>query len=163
MNTMIISTLAIFTLASVFCQIKSIKNLVAKFDKFQFLPNYTFFAPIPISHDYRIVYQIQDCNEWKEVNVYNRFYLLRCVWNPAKYYQKGIIDSCQFLQQEYVNLNDKKIIKISLHYLNICTLISKTISQVNKNTSIRFSIVISKGVEDIRIKKVLFTSSNQII
>jgi hypothetical protein len=166
MQYLIIGTLAIFTVASVLYQFKSMKSKLVKFDKLNILPNYSFFAPKPFENDYRLVYKIiaEEESEWTEVPMYRKFNLLRIFWNPFKYYNKGMIDSCQFLLTEFNALKNKNFIQVSESYINILLVISKCLNRKEKNTeTIRFAILASEGIKSVKIKNVVFASFHQII
>lgn len=161
----LIVVLAIFTIASILYQIKKLQPSVQKIDKFNLLPNYSFFAPRPLSTDYRIAFTVnsKENKEWVEVPMYKDFNVFRFIWNPFKYYNKGFIDSCQFLLQEYQALDEKKFIQISLYYLNFLTIISKVIKPKEENQQIRYVLMNSNGIKTISLEKVVFASFNQII
>ncbi|MCO6174322.1 hypothetical protein NHF50_04620 [Flavobacterium sp. NRK F10] len=165
---LLVAMLAIFTVVSILYQIKGLQKAIQKWDKFGLLPNYCFFAPNPLLNDYRIVFKRinSEQEEWEEVPIYMEFKIVRIFWNPFKYYNKGLIDSCHFLIDEFNVLENKKGIQFSVFYLNILTLISNFLKEERnyKNESIvRFSIVSSKGIKDIAIDHVMFASYNQII
>ncbi|MDB5127092.1 hypothetical protein [Mucilaginibacter sp.] len=157
----VITTLAIFFIASVFYQVKSLQGKFAKFDILHLLPNYSFFAPRPMVNDYRLVYKIIGSEEWLEVPLYKYFSLQRIFWNPFKYYNKGMIDCFNFLIAEFNNLaeDNKDFILISENYLNILMLIVDHIK--DKEATIRFAIVAAEGVETIQITDVIFASAYQ--
>lgn len=163
----LIGTLAIAIIASVLNQIKPLQNKLGKFDKLHLLPNYSFFAPIPLTSDYRLAYKIISDSadtEWIELEMYKKFNLLRLVWNPFKYYNKGMIDLSHFLVTEFNALAeaDKKYINISLNYLSILMVISKYLkARGEKDITIRFAILCSEGVDTVKVKDVMFASGHQ--
>lgn len=162
----VITILAIFIIASIFYQIKSLKSIIGKFDKFNLLPNYSFFAPKPFTNDYRLVYKIicDNDSEWIEIPMYKKFDFFRIIWNPFKYYNKGMIDTCQFLLGEFHALENKNFIKISASYLNILLVISKFLKVEKEDAiTIRFAILSSEGNDSVKIKNVVFASFHQII
>ncbi|UTW62799.1 hypothetical protein KFE98_01180 [bacterium SCSIO 12741] len=127
MIAFVITMLAMFSIASILYQIKPIQKVLLKYDPLGLLPNYSFFAPKPISNDFRIVYRVKDRKEWEEVPMYQKFYLFRFLWNPFKYYNKGFIDSCQAVHKEYSLLKDKNLIQLSIHYLNLLSVVAKVL------------------------------------
>jgi len=158
--------LATFFVASALFQIKKIQSIIAKYNFLGLLPNYSFFAPKPLVNDFRLVYKLvsSEEQEWIEVPMYRRFSLVRVFWHPFKYYNKGMIDTCQFLMQEFRALETKKYIQLSLHYLTVLLAISKHVKSSGIDCSeVRFAIVTSEGREDLKISKVLFASYNQLL
>lgn len=165
----ILVVLTIFTVVSILYQIKKLQKKIQKWDKFGIVPNYSFFAPMPLLSDYRIAYKItnREEQEWEEVPIYIDFNFFRTFWNPFKYYNKGLIDSCHFLIGEYHALENKKVIQLSIFYLNILSLIADFLKdktkEIDDENTIRFSIISSKGMKDIIIDKIIFASYNQIV
>ncbi|MFN5024864.1 MAG: hypothetical protein ACK45I_02865 [Bacteroidota bacterium] len=154
-------------MASILYQVKSLQKVIQKIDWFNILPNYSFFAPKPLLNDYRIAFKIStEVNEaWKEIPVYKKFNYIRIVWNPFKYYNKGLIDSCHFLIQDYHRFENKYFIQVSLYYLNILSLVSNFLNRTEGEgqKTIRFSILKSSGINNVCIDEVIFASFNQII
>lgn len=158
--------LAIFTVASILNQIKQFKQKLVRFDPLSVLPNYSFFAPKPIANDYRLAYKIVAGNDsdWLELPMYKKFSWLRVLWNPFKYYNKGMIDTSHFLLMEFNELENKKFIQVSLHYLSILMVISDHLkSKRAKDLTVRFAIIASGGVDSVKIERVMFASYNQKI
>jgi hypothetical protein len=166
MQYLVITTLAIFTIASVFFQVKSLQRRLSRFDKLGILPNYSFFAPKPLMNDFRVVYKTiaETDGEWTEIPMYKPFRFMRLCWNPFKYYNKGMIDTCNFLVSEFNALENKNFIQVSAHYLNILITISACLKKVSDEPQkIRFAIVCSEGAGIVKIKNVVFASYHQII
>ncbi|MEO7212101.1 hypothetical protein [Mucilaginibacter sp.] len=166
MQYLVITTLAIFTIASVFFQVKRLQRRLSRFDKLGILPNYSFFAPKPLMNDFRVVYKTiaETDGEWTEIPMYKPFRFMRLCWNPFKYYNKGMIDTCNFLVSEFNALENKKFIQVSAHYLNILITISACLNKGSGDPQkIRFAIISSEGAETLKIKNVVFASYHQII
>ncbi|MFQ3350582.1 MAG: hypothetical protein ACI87X_001382 [Candidatus Arcticimaribacter sp.] len=166
MNYVVIGTLAIFFIASVFYQIKSLQKWMKVFNPFNLLPNYSFFAPKPYVNDYRLAYKIvsDETSEWVEIPIYKKFKLIRVIWNPFKYYNKGMIDTTNFLLKEFHSLENKNFIKISVNYLSILMVISAYLKQEGlSEKTIQFAILSSEGGETVKVKNVVFASSHQTL
>lgn len=158
--------LAIFLVASFLYQIKPLQPKLSKVDKLHILPNYSFFAPKPLTNDYRLVYKVISENEteWLELPMYKAFTPTRLFWNPFKYYNKGMIDTCQLLLNEFHSLENKNFIKVSSNYINIFLVISKCLKLTkDQSATVRFAILSCEGCEDVKVKNVIFASSNQLI
>lgn len=82
----VIIVLAIFMVASTLYQIKYFQKYLNKYDKFNLLPNYSFFAPKPYANDFRLVYKLNEGSDsnWEELDMYKEFGLKRILWNPFK-------------------------------------------------------------------------------
>jgi hypothetical protein len=161
-EVILITILAIFTIASIVFQVKKCQAPLNKYDKLHLLPNYSFFAPLPYSSDYRLVYKLVDEgveDDWHEVKMYNTFHLKRCVWNPFKYYNKGFIDTSNFLVGEFHALKEKHVIKISENYINLAKVVAGEVEQ--PGATVRFVVVTSKGIHELSIDRVMFASYHQ--
>jgi hypothetical protein len=162
----IIGVLAVFTAASISYQIKRFQTGLRKIDKLSLLPNYSFFAPKPLANDYRLLYKIISDTDtgWLELPMYRKFNLLRIIWNPFKYYNKSMIDTCHFLLREFEALENKHFIRISLHYLSILMVISEYLKdRGKKDITIRFAVVASGGTDSVEVERVMFASYHQTI
>lgn len=166
MLTIIIIVLAIFMMASTLYQIKYFQKYLNKYDKLNLLPNYSFFAPKPYANDFRLVYKLKEESEsnWEELDMYKEFCIKRILWNPFKYYNKGMIDICQYLIQEQNILKDKEVLKSSVHHMNIILSIYRFLKERNISVeAIKFAIVTSEGCKDLKIKSLVFCSTFQNI
>lgn len=162
----VIIVLAIFMVASTLYQIKYFQKYLNEFDKLQLLPNYSFFAPKPYANDFRLVYKLnEDLNtNWEELDMYKEFTFKRIIWNPFKYYNKGMIDICQYLIQEQNVINDKEVLKSSVNHINIILSIYRFLKDNNINVeSVKFAIITSEGDKDLKIKSLVFCSNFQNI
>lgn len=159
----VVSVLAVFSTASILFQIKTLQPRLRKFDKLGLLPNYSFFAPKPIANDYRLVYKMigKSDSEWQEFPMYKSFTPTRILWNPFKYYNKAFIDASHFLLMEFHAIENKKHIQVSLNYLSILIMLSEYLRE--KDCTVRFAIVTSKGCTSLEIEKILFASYHQKI
>lgn len=87
----------IWTLATVLGQSRGrISVAVRRYDHFNIVPSWTFFAPTPGMLDYHIVARDIDvdgkpCSAWQEVELPVRA-KLRSIWNPEKRQRKLITD-----------------------------------------------------------------------
>ncbi|QSB25415.1 hypothetical protein [Flavobacterium sp. CLA17] len=162
----VIIVLAIFMVASTLYQIKYFQKYLNKYDKFNLLPNYSFFAPKPYANDFRLVYKLNEGSDsnWEELDMYKEFGLKRILWNPFKYYNKGMIDICQYLIQEQHVLKDKDLLKSSAHHMNIILSIYRFLKDRNiEAEAVKFAIVTSEGCKDLKIKSLVFCSNFQNI
>lgn len=166
MNTIVVVILTIFTILSILFQFKGVlKNNLEKIDRFGFLPNWSFFAPIPGTFDYRILYRDTFANnigEWQEVDLlFKSKRKVDFIWNPSKYYQKCIFDSIQGLLLES-NKTDIRLIQVNWYYLLILQIVMK--EPIEKEIiSRQFLISKTSGFDDNKKVKPLFISNNHSI
>lgn len=116
-----------FSLLLIATVIKELKTLdpVWKYCPFllQFIPRWSFFAPIPSSHDYWLVYRTFSgeglLGPWQDINEMKGRGFTSFIWNPEKRFSKGFLDILMDLL-ELSNKSEKKAqICISLPYLHI--------------------------------------------
>ena len=157
----VIGILAVFLIASILYQIKSLQTKFNRLDVLHVLPNYSFFAPRPLENDYRLVYKFvpEEAHDWVEVPMYKDITPGRFFYNSFKYYNKGMIDSFNFLISEFNNLENKKLILVSQNYLNVLKLIADHVRK--DNIIIRFAILTSAGVDGAKVGDILFLSAHQ--
>jgi|HubBroStandDraft_2_1064218.scaffolds.fasta_scaffold215536_2 hypothetical protein len=168
MPILVLVILGSFTLMSIIYQVKYVQKRISVYDKFHLLPNYSFFAPRPFVNDYRLVYTMTSDkeNEWIEIPMYSDSRLHRMFWNPFKYYNKGMIDSCHLLLIEFKRLENKNFIRISTNYINLLMVIAKYLGSTGKrekDISVRFAILACEGADAVKIHKVLFSSYSQLL
>ncbi len=76
---------------------------VSRFDPFGFVPKWTFFAPVPGTLDYRLIYRdlLADGtpSDWQEVDWCVKRRWIHVVWHPRRLTTKLIIDSINGLGQ----------------------------------------------------------------
>jgi hypothetical protein len=168
MSLFVIGLLSLFTLASVLNQFKQfdrLQRVLRRLDGWHLLPYYSFFAPRPMTNDSRIIYRLSSASEeWIELPVHRHPGPRRMIWNPDKYLNKALVDTCKFLMTEYHLLADKRFIRISLYYLTILMTISRHLGdRRGPRATVRFAIVTSGGGSDPSIKDVVFVSNDQLL
>lgn len=93
------------------------------------IPSWNFFAPIPGTHDYRLLYrdQLEDgsIGVWKELTFADERNFLSFLWNPNKRGKKALFDLTTTLAQMIINSDAAPdLVKISIPYLTLLNFIS---------------------------------------
>lgn len=159
----IISIISLFTLLSCFAQFKKpFGKVVNQIDKYGILPNWSFFAPIPGTSDYRIVFCDIDIlghkSNWQEVEMgFKKKRTVDFFWNPKKYFQKGIIDLIQALLLEYADCKEKRLIQFSWSYLVLLQIVIRE-KREQDIRSRQFAIVSTKGFDSNKDLDLVFIS-----
>ena len=164
MSALVIAILAVFTVLSIVHQIRPLQRHLQKFDRFGLLPNYSFFAPRPLTSDYRLVYKIatDDDAEWVEIPICAEAGALRLLWNPGKYVNKAFVDTCNFLIAEFHALSQKTLIQLSLNYLTLLLTVARHLRHADGQAeAVRFAVVTTAGGDRTGIERVMFASFNQ--
>lgn len=164
MSTLVIAVLAAFTALTVLHQIRPLQRYLQKFDTLGLLPNYSFFAPRPLTSDYRLVYKraAEEDGEWIEIPIYAEARVLRLLWNPGKYVNKAFVDTSNFLVAEFHALSRKTLIQVSLHYLALLSTVARHSRQANgRSGAVRFAVITTAGGERTGIERVVFASFPQ--
>lgn len=161
MMVIVVGALAFFSVASIAHQFRACKRWLRRLDPGFLLPTYTFFAPVPMTNDFRLVYRIDPgaVGAWKEVCIYRGRRWFQPLLNPEKYYAKAFVDVCNFLLEEHAHLENKKVVQVSIHYISLLSLVATTLRRVGASaTTVCFAIVSSEDTEALRIKGMFFLS-----
>lgn len=114
------------------------------------IPTWTFFAPKPGMHDFRIAYRCflndDDCTPLHPVfeNFFSRSHL-SFVWNPNKRLKKAVFDAgveLAGLIEENSKNNNKYCIELSMPYILILSYIS-SLPEVKMYCRIQFVVLLS--------------------
>jgi hypothetical protein len=85
-------------------------------DFLNLIPNYRFFCPKPIQHDFHAYYRHQEkdgkFNEWKKVELGSKNYLICFLWNPEKFSRKTFYTIVTAL----MNCPDRKYVHLNRYY-----------------------------------------------
>lgn len=165
-NYVVLIILSTFTVLSIMFQLRSRINLkkVWRLDKFGVIPNYSFFAPLPLTSDYRIIYRVtsqeKGHDSFKEVCIYQFKHWYQFIFNPFKYYNKGLIDLCVGLVKEYNNLeqDSKNFIQISSNYISILNVVIDNLKLYENTNEVEFGIVVTKDKRETRESSIVFRS-----
>jgi len=167
MSTLVYSLLGLFTILSILAQIPKLHTFLARIDFTKLLPNYSFFAPKPMTCDYRLVFKLsneKDSNNWDEIPICGNSIIQRLFFNPEKYYVKAFIDSCHYLFKEFVALDEdkKQYIQFSLNYINIFKIVMTELQKhevrQSHTTKVQFAIVSSNNEGVLKIEELKFLS-----
>lgn len=93
------------------------------------VPTWSFFAPVPGTHDFRLLYRDElaggTVTPWREVNPYSERRATAALWNPGQRRKKALFD----LAQELTGVgsswrSDPQLVKLSVPYLALLTFVS---------------------------------------
>ena len=165
-NYIIITLFSVATVLSIAFQMRERLPFKSfwRFDRFGLLPNYSFFAPKPLMQDFRVVFRLTNeskNDEWQELPMYENLSISKTLYNPFKYYNKGMIDICMSLLKEMKNLKEeqKDFIQVSANYLGIFNVIKKNIDRKEAiSKRIEFAIISTEDFKQKRKIKILFRS-----
>ena len=159
-DVIIVAVLAVWFIASVLAQPQPRNPALVKKRRRDFgglLPNYRFFAPIPIAFDYQIFYRLVReggvAGEWIPLDVPAKpFYCW--LWNPQQRLKKAVNDLVTVFHR-YRQLNLVEKIPTSYAYLLILNHV-KSVTRP-EDASVQFIVTQTKGFED-KEEHVLFAS-----
>lgn len=158
----IISLIVLFTIGSALFQFDYFRKVLTRIDLFGILPNWSFFAPIPGTSDYRVMFcdydQLDEKSDWIEIDMgFKHTRRFDFIWNPKKYFQKAIIDLIQSLILEYTNCREKELVQFSWSYLVLLQIVMS--ERKSKNSVLRqFAIVSTTGFKNDRKLELIFIS-----
>ncbi len=111
----------------------------------QFIPTWSFFAPIPNMLDYHLYYRgvkkSGEMSEWQELT-----YLsgerpwFACVWNPSKRFSKGLLDIAHDLLRFSNQFDNPLHICSSLPYLHLLNFLNGYVQDTDLE-KIQFTIL----------------------
>lgn len=155
-----------FIISLVFQFSSKAKLVIAKYDIFGLIPSWSFFAPIPGTSDYRLVYRDttkdNTFSEWEEVLFYEKFSVSRVFWNPQKVEIKALSDICQIFLKEMTSdfyKTNPKMLMVTTSYI---ALLAKVCNEPKPSVSVerQFAILTSKGYDEERKVTPLYVSSS---
>ncbi|PTT69019.1 MULTISPECIES: hypothetical protein [unclassified Chryseobacterium] len=163
----IISLIVLFTIGSALFQFDRFRKVLTKIDLVGILPNWSFFAPIPGTSDYRLIFcdydQLDKKTDWIEIDMgFKHTRRFDFIWNPNKYFQKAIIDLIQNLIREYTECKQKELVQFSWSYL---VLLQIVMNEKKPNISVvrQFAIVSTTGFNNERNLELIFLSKKHSI
>lgn len=169
-TVLVVAFFIIWFLLSIIFQFNSpAKGILAKFDYLGLLPSWSFFAPIPGTSDYRLVFRDKKNNhnwsEWNEVSFYSEFSFIRTIWNPKKVELKALSDIIQILLKELNNNLYKKNPRLIMLTTPYMALLTKVNNEPCPDDSIerQFAVLSSSGFGQDRKVVPLFVSSSHLI
>ncbi len=158
-----ISILFIWFVASIIHQFRfDWWKFFIRFDIFNFLPNWSFFAPNPGKHDFHLVYRawIQDQpSPWQEIVTLSGNWYLRWIWHPSRYPTKALSDLTYGLYRAIYNSNgDKTMVMFSSSYLSLLNLVMSQSPLEGTDHYRQFAIVVTQGFKEGRHIEIKFLS-----
>jgi hypothetical protein len=145
-------------LLSLLREIKRLDFIWNRFPIFmQFIPTWSFFAPLPNMFDYHLLYREISNNgkvqEWKEVYSLEDQRPIYClIWNPEKRFSKAFLDLAMDLIRFSEKVQDNKQVCTSLPYLQILnyldSLCRKQSNFCQKLSKIQFLILTNSRIYD---------------
>lgn len=153
---------AIWFLASIIHQFRfKWWHTFARFDVFNLLPRWTFFAPNPGRTDLHLVFRsLTDSHPgpWIEVKS-TRFNAWRWVWNPTRYSNKVISDLVNNLHQiMYANKNYPRAIIFSGPYISLLNIVMHQPVPDKTATHRQYAIVATQGFQEDRMIVIKYIS-----
>ena len=146
MHELVVSFLSIILILTFVQEAKGLKSFLNRFPLLmQFVPTWSFFAPLPSIHDYHLLCRCFSSDgkaqDWREVyRVKERRPFYSFFWNPDKKVSKSFIDLVIGLIKLSNDVKDWNQISISLPYLHILNYIN-SFNHDHSMESIQFMIL----------------------
>jgi hypothetical protein len=163
--------LSVLSQLSALGQIKESFSLFQKKDMFALIPIWTFFAPIPGTFDYHLLYRDRLhgglTTQWTEVPLGRAVPVVRALWNPASLQIKAMLDIMYLFREEGLELNrltkgvecEPAVLHISsIAYLSLLNFIS-SLPRFSVYESTQFLVMKGYGALETREPEVVFLSS----
>ncbi len=158
----LLSLLVAHVALSVANQFRRFQDALGGIGRWLVLPNWSFFAPLPGTHDHRVVYRDRGrdgtLSGWSEVCMHHRRRLTHVVWNPDKHLLKCLSDCTSGLARrlEASNVETKGLIKLCWPYLKIAGLVERQPALLPREAR-QFALLLTSGGHE-RRTLVLFVS-----
>jgi hypothetical protein len=125
----------------------TLKKIIYSSFSTRFIPIWRFFAPIPATQTYHLLYRDWDylsedkADKWHEIIIPLNRNWYTVFWNPHKSFNKAILDiSMEFIETLRIYKEHPNLIKISIPYLTILRYVSD-IPRLNTNIRTQFLIM----------------------
>ncbi|MET3126226.1 hypothetical protein ABID42_001328 [Arcicella rosea] len=138
-------------------------------DPFGIIPDWRFFCPTPIKHNYHILHreflQNGDTSPWREIQLLPPRSLLDAIWNPGRKSRKSFLDiTIELANVASTNKDNENVIIGSISYLTVLNYIS----QININTNdecsfIQFALMASCSINKSENTELLLLSKVHLI
>lgn len=100
---------------------------VSRYDSFNLLPTWSFFAPNPGHHDFHLVYRDWvegECGPWTEFATTIVETRWRWLWNPSRYPGKALTDLTNgIFRAVQLNVDEPRVVILSSSYLSLLHLV----------------------------------------
>jgi hypothetical protein len=139
-------------------------GLISRWDLFEIIPDWKFFAPNPLTCDYylfaRTMNDYRHWGDWYHVPVWNDRPWYSALWNPGKRKFKLLVDLVSCLEA-YRQLGDSDSsdtsLQITLPYISLLDYASQAAS-TTAVTHVQFMIARKTGMSAVAEVKPLFVS-----
>jgi hypothetical protein len=157
--------LAIWLLLSVLAQIPSpIADEIRYLDLFGVIPNWSFFAPRPASHDWHLLFRdyLADghVSPWTETQIPERNPFFCFIWNPHRRQQKALSDAVTILLKN-VGIVDPERLQLSVSYLLLLKYIS-LVPRTQTALATQFLIMKAEGPTDPGPRPVFISNTHSL-
>lgn len=119
-----------------------------------FIPRWSFFAPIPCTHDYHLLFRYFQENgtlsSWKSAHCLTQRPFYSFLWNPKKRQTKAVFDAILELLKFAQKEKDKRQICVSLPYLQLLNYVN-SLSLEYKAQKIQFTILSHSQTSDYEV------------
>ena len=150
-----IGLVVVWLLATIAYQYAFFRRVLARFDRFEILPSWSFFAPNPATRDSHIVVRdlLQDgtASAWSPITYFPTRTPMHAVWHPAKRPRKILRDASKAIKRTQQRAASKAVVQCSLPYLLILRYCMIKPARLPNAVARQFAIVETSGRENRRI------------
>jgi hypothetical protein len=142
-------------LLSIAYQIVWLKSWLGRWDAFNLLPSWSFFAPSPANRDSHVVVRdlVTDgtLSPWQAVSVFPPRSLLHLVWHPEKRPRKILRDAGKAIRITRRHATSDAVVQCSLPYLVVLHHCINGATLRRNAVALQFAIVETSGRENRRL------------
>jgi hypothetical protein len=154
MHFVVAAFLAFLLVVTIAREVKKFETFFLKYFPLlmQFIPIWSFFAPIPNMNDFHLLYRglkkNGDLQEWQPaITLKEKRPFYTCLWNKEKRFQKAILDFTLDLLQVSQQFKDKTQICSSIPYLQILNFVD-SLTHCKNVEKIQFVILSNSRLKD---------------
>lgn len=150
-----------FLLTIAFQKKNSLSASITRFDRFNLIPRWSFFAPDPGASNYHFIYRSRDdetgVRPWLEVDLSPRGPLF-FIWNPGKRYRESMIELFQLLALSSINHPAERL-QFTAPYIILLDIARQRLgSSLSSRASYQFALVETRGASGSSVPRVRFYS-----
>ncbi|TLW91581.1 hypothetical protein [Saccharomonospora piscinae] len=132
-----------------------------------FVPEWKFFAPTPVRHDYNLLYRVEadhgEPSPWREIGIIEPRRTGHLVWHPGRREEKALFDAANELFRTAQRTENRDQVRLTVPYLTLLNYVTNRAEGVKSGDRVQFLLATSASHEpDVRPEAVYVSSFHRI-